>query len=167
MWNLSFTLHEILGLYTPLIVGCIAQLVFLALPVDLKNWDDDLHNVLTYASVQMFVAGFIFIAIPIWMEVFHLETKGGAILVLSSGFLAIFRALRFIPLENTNPIPLPREKPSTVQFSEFYTPIRMHLLAEVSTLDPAGKARYEQIKERIVRRRPEKHESGSVSLKHG
>jgi hypothetical protein len=167
MWNLSLTLHEILGLYTPLIVGCMAQLVFLALPVDLKNWDDDFLNVMTYASVQMLVAGLIFIAIPIWMEVFHLETKAGAILILSSGFLAIFRSLRFIPLENTHPIALPREKPSTVQFSEFDTPIRMRLLAEASTLDPAGKARYEQIKERLVRRRPEKYESGPASLKHG
>lgn len=158
-YTIQLWFHEFLSVYMPVIVGCLAQFFFLLLPVDLKNWNDDLLNVLTYMGVQIFVAGIIFIGIPLSFELYSLPLAVYFYILLLVGLFSWFKAIKTIPLEATS-LGTPSEptlKRPSVQFNELMDPARMALLVEAANSGTNdGGTRYLQIKERLMRRKPEK-----------
>ena len=54
--------------YIGVFLGAIVQAVFLLLPIDFKNWEDDSLYVLTYVAFQGLTAAFIFILFPLFLS---------------------------------------------------------------------------------------------------
>lgn len=150
------TLAEIVEIYLPAFIGALAQLFFLMLPVDLKNWADDDINILTYIGVQMFVACFIFIGIPKAFELYSLSTKTSIYILILVGVLGFIRVTKMIPLEATHLAAITVKRKPALTFNDFYDNQRMYALSEISLNSLDGPARYKKIKERIAFRKPEK-----------
>lgn len=150
------TLAEIIEIYMPAIIGAVAQIFFLLLPVDLKNWKDDDLNILTYIAVQIGVACVIFIGIPTVFELYSLGWKLELYLVTFVGILGWLRVTKLIPLEATAVSTLVPPKKTAIQFQDFNENQRLLLLSEVSMNSLDGQERYKKIKERIALRKPEK-----------
>lgn len=150
---------ELLNLYFPLFGGAIAQSVFLLLPVDLRNWEDDMLNVLTYVGMQVFVACFVFIAIPMGMNVFQMSMKT-AVLVLAAVFIcAWLRALKIIPLEFTYPVTKIADIPLKHTFLEFRDPSRLRQMVELERIDRESGRRVVNLRERLLRKKAERADS--------
>lgn len=153
--NLNF-FAEIIEVYLPAFIGAVAQIFFLLLPVDFKNWIDDDLNVMTYVALQMLVAAAIFVGIPFCFELYDLSTRTAVYILLVVGVLGWVRAVRIIPLEATHLEPVIIKKKPGIVFNEFYENQRMFLLGEISQNAIDGQARYKNIKERLALRKPEK-----------
>lgn len=149
-------LADFVNTYLPACIGAIAQVVFLLLPVDLKNWDSDLLNVMTYIAVQMLVAAIIFVGIPITFELYELHTFTSFYILLVVAVLGFIRAIRMIPLEMTHVDPIIVERRAALSFNELYDNQRVNQLAAVTLSAPGGISRYIEIKERIAKRKPDK-----------
>lgn len=163
----EFEWHQLLGIYLPLSIGVVAQVVFLLLPVDLRNWRDDALNALTYISMQVFVAAVVFVAIPRLYGLFHLGAKGAFTLLLGVGFAATLRALRIIPLEGTHPVIATAPPPAVVLFTEFYDKDRLLHLAVLSESDPDDVRRIAAIKERVRKRGRDAVRGNALAPKSG
>jgi len=165
--NVDFDFSEILGLFLPLSIGIVAQLAFLWLPVDLRNWRDDTINACTYVSLQLFVAAIVFIAIPRLAAVYHLESKG-AFTLLSVVFVASWlRVVKIIPLEGTDPVRRFAPAPPTVLFTEFYDKDRLLKLSTLSESSPDDIRRIQRVKERVRKRGRESLRGGGLQAKTG
>ena len=151
----SVTLLDLLSNYLPLALGLVAQGVFLLLPVDLKNWRDDSLNALTYIAFQMFVSGLIFIAIPRYYNLYHLDGEAALILLCGIFFSTCVRVVLTIPLEGTSTTVKIQDPPPVINFTDFYDKSRLINLALLSEADPDDKIRIILIKERIRKRESE------------
>jgi hypothetical protein len=148
----KFQLDSIIGLYLPLSIGVIAQVVFLLLPVQLKNWRDDALNALTYISVQLFVACCLFVVFPRAAELFHLNDLQSFFVVCIVLVVSWFRVIQLIPLEGTSATVQVLPPPAQVGFTEFYDKVRLLSLASLSEYDPDDVRRIVLVKERIRKR---------------
>ena len=155
-------LSELIGLYLPVLIGCIAQTVFLLLPVNLRNWSDDFINVLTYAGIQVFAACLVFVALPRMSSMFHLSDRGSFFLLLTVFLASWVRALKLIPLEATSPVSRKYEPQPRLQFSEFFEPERLRMLAEISENDPHSSRASQSVREKLRRRKAEKSEGPMI-----
>lgn len=143
--------------YLPLCIGVVAQFVFLLLPVDIKNWEYDTLNVLTYVVMQMFSAAIIFVAIPVFFQLYHLQEFTHFYIVITVGMLAVFRCLRIIPLENTNIEAVIVKKEKGLDFREFFDPKRIAAMVENNTdFEPNKPERFALLRQRLARRKIEK-----------
>jgi uncharacterized membrane protein YhdT len=158
----SFDLHQLLGLYLPVSIGVVAQVAFLLLPVDLRNWRDDALNALTYVVMQLLVAAFVFVAIPRWYDVFHLGTPAAFSVLCVVFVIAVVRVLRIIPLEGTDPVLSVLPPPVAVLFTNFYDKDRLLKLALLSESDPDDLRRIVGVKERIRKRGRESLRDGGL-----
>lgn len=149
-------LADFVNTYLPLCIGAVAQFVFLLLPVDLKNWDSDLLNVMTYVVVQMFVAGLIFVAIPGVFELYELELFTSFYILLIVLLAGLIRAIRMIPLEMTHIEAVVVERKPALSFNELYDNQRIIQLNEVKVGAHDAMIRFMEIKEKIAKRKPEK-----------
>jgi hypothetical protein len=144
--------HELIGVYLPLSVGALAQIVFLALPVDLKNWRDDFVNALTYIGVQLVVASALFVVIPQVYDLFRLGTKANSLVLTGVFVAALFRCVKTIPLEGTSATVSLLAPPAIINFREFYDKARLLELSSLSEQDPKDVRRIANIKERVRKR---------------
>lgn len=149
---MNFELSQLIGLYLPLSVGVVAQVAFLLLPVQFKNWRDDSLNAMTYIALQMFVAAVVFVAIPRLWGIFHLNAQGAFLLLCVVLIAAWARVIRIIPLEGTSPVRVLAAPPPVVLFTEFYDKDRLLRLAALSEATPDDLRRIQRIKERIRKR---------------
>jgi hypothetical protein len=150
--GMNFELSQLIGLYLPVSIGVVAQIAFLLLPVDLKNWRDDTLNAMTYVALQLFVAAVVFVAIPRVFDIFHLDAKGAFLLLCVVLVSSWIRVIRIIPLEGTSPIRLEATSPPVVLFTDFYDKDRLLRLAALSESLPDDIRRIQRIKERIRKR---------------
>ncbi len=137
-------------------VACLIQCAFILLPVILKNWDDDLLNCLTYISIQIFVAGILFIIVPWVLELNKISFWYQVFFLIGSGFIAVFRIIKLIPLEFTFSIKLPAQKSVQLEFAEFYNSERQKLLYTLDFTGYDSELRYQSLRERLQRRKTEK-----------
>jgi hypothetical protein len=144
---------EFVVLRLPLVIGGISQSVFLLLPVDLHNWDDDDINALTYVGIQMFMAGLIFVAVPMLLDIFALGWMRALGIILFVMLLAVLRAYRIIPLEFSFPVIGKSEPPRRIDFLEFNNAQRVRALSELNVNDPVQSRRFDSIRERLARKR--------------
>jgi hypothetical protein len=130
--------------------GLIFQALFLFLPVDLKNWHDDLLNVLTYFAVQSFSAGILFFILPELIDVYHLSWAQGSYLFLCLNCLAFIRVVFKIPLERSYPVTAEVQAVQKVVFGDLYTEDKVMLL-DSATSQVQSNARVERIRQQLVR----------------
>jgi hypothetical protein len=130
--------YKLLNVGFPLLLGMVVQGIFLSLPVNLKNWDEDLLSVFTYVGFQGLAAGVIFILFPRVLGVFQLNVFWTIAMVGGVCFLATFRTLKLIPLENTYPIlPVSSQHTLKLNFSlDFNDLERMRALSELDYNNP-------------------------------
>lgn len=139
--------------YSALLLSVVAQISFLVLPVNLRNWDDDFENVLTYIGFQLLAATFFFVMIPRALGGYHLGPFGIAVSLGGVFLAAVVRCLKLIPLEFTDIVVQPAQPGQRVDHSEFHTPTRLHLLSKISLHEADAPQRIEEIVERLSRKR--------------
>jgi hypothetical protein len=144
---------EFVGLQLPIVIGTLSQIVFLLLPVELHNWDDDDVNALTYVGIQMFMACAIFVGVPVVLDIFTLGAMRALAVILFVMILAFVRAYRIIPLEFSFPVNGKVEPPRRVDFLDFNNANRIRALSELSVNDPSQSRRFSAIRERLTRKR--------------
>lgn len=137
--------------YSELVIGAVVQVLFLLLPINFKNWDDDLIHVLTYVAIQGFAGAFIFIMVPAFLEITVLQNNTLVCLMCSICILAALRALRIIPLEFTYPVKQELIPHSPIQFNEFYNEKRFANLKGFSYDLPDAEIRYNAFREKLLR----------------
>ncbi len=146
--SISFTyLNEYLCYF----IGGLIQIIFILLPVTLKNWEDDALNALSYVSFQLFFAAIIFIVAPWIFEVKTVTLWSQSLLFFGTGFVAIFRVIKLIPFEFTFPIKLPVAQNKNIVFTGFNTRERHNLLLTLNYEDVDAQYRYNSIRERLIR----------------
>ena len=145
--------------YIGVFLGAIVQAVFLMLPIDFKNWQDDSLYVLTYVAFQGAAAAFIFILVPFLLEIRSLQVNTLVALLIGICILAAIRATRIIPIEFTFPLKEKVIPAKPILFNEFYDANRYSILADFSFDLPDGELRYNEFKERLMRTRAEDNES--------
>jgi hypothetical protein len=163
----GFELAQLIGLYLPLSVAALAQIVFLFLPIDLRNWDDDSLNVATYVVLQMFVAGLLFVVMPRLSDLFFLDARMAFYVLATVGFLGLVKALRQIPLEKTAPVLKQVQGLPYVNFAEFYDKDRLLQLALLSEADVDDVKRIRNIKERLRKRGRDSARGNALAPKLG
>lgn len=156
-------LSQVFGVYLPLFIGALAQLVFLWLPVKLSNWTDDLLNVLTYMCIQVFVACVLFVGLPRLFDLFRLDDIPAFFLLVGVTTLSLMRALKLIPLEFTHARALNKPAPIRLNFDEFYEPERLRMIAESTERAKDPMRTYITLRECLWRRKPEKSEGPASS----
>jgi hypothetical protein len=132
------------------ICGLLFQGLFLFLPVDLKNWHDDLLNVLTYFAVQSFSAAVLFFLLPGIVGAYELSWPQGCYLFLVLNTLALFRVIQKIPLERSYPVTAEVEAVQKIVFGDLYTDDKLALL-EAATAQAESNRRVERIRSQLVR----------------
>ena len=142
--------------YVYYIVACFIQFAFILLPVILKNWDDDVLNCLTYISIQIFIAGILFIIVPWILELNKISYWSQIFFLISTAFITLFRIIKLIPLEFTFSIKLPSQKSVQLEFAEFYNSERQKLLYTLDFSSYDSELRYQSLRERLQRRKTEK-----------
>jgi hypothetical protein len=150
---------EYLLAYIGVFIGAVVQAIFLLLPVDFKNWEDDVLYVLTYISIQGLAGAFIFILVPSILEIRGLQTNTLVGVIISICILAAFRALKIIPLEFTFPVKQATIIQKRIMFNEFYEAKRFAILAEIPFDFPDAEVRYNAFRERLTRTRAEDNET--------
>ncbi|APJ03020.1 hypothetical protein [Silvanigrella aquatica] len=150
---------ELILAYVGVFIGAIVQALFLLLPVDFKNWEDDSTYVLTYVAIQGLSGAFIFILVPYLLEIRGLQTNTLVGVIIGICILAALRALKIIPLEFTFPIKAPVITEKRLLFTDFYEAQRYLSLGEFSFELPDGEYRYNEFRERLKRTRAEDNES--------
>ncbi len=150
---------EYLLAYVGVFIGAVVQIIFLLLPIDFKNWDDDSLYVLTYVAIQGLTGSFIFILVPSVLEIRGLQTDTLIGVIGGICIFAAFRALKIIPLEFTFPIKQAAITQKRIMFNEFYEAKRYLVLAEFPFDLPDGEVRYNAFRERLTRTRAEDNES--------
>lgn len=150
---------EYLLTYVGVFIGTVVQVIFLLLPVEFKNWEDDSLYVLTYIAIQGLAGALIFILIPSLLEIKSLQTNSLVGVIISICILAAFRALKIIPLEFTFPVRIVSIIQKRILFNEFYEAKRYAVLAEIPFDLPDGEIRYNKFREKLTRTRTEDNES--------
>lgn len=150
---------EYLLAYIGVFIGAVVQTIFLMLPIDLKNWEDDTLYVLTYVGIQGLTGAFIFILVPSLLEIRGLQTNTLVGVLVSICLLAALRALKIIPLEFTFPVKQDAIIEKRILFNEFYEAKRYTVLAEFPFDLPDGEIRYNAFREKLTRTRAEDNES--------
>ncbi len=147
-----------LSLYLSFVIGVICQFVFLLLPVTLRNWDDDLLNVLTYVSFQLLAACFLFVGFPSLFGLYRVN-NGLALGIMGIVFmLGWLRAFRIIPLEFTYPIVRAPAQMIKLSFQEFNDIVRLRQIADFVRVEKEAGRRVGNLKERLLRKRAERQE---------
>lgn len=147
MHHITFYLIEYL---TYFVGGCI-QILFILLPVTLKNWEDDSLNSLTYIFFQVFVAGMIFIIAPWVLEVKIVSFWAQIALLGSTGIVALLRVIKLIPLEFTYPTKLIIFQSPSIFFEGFNTNERYLALYELDFQEADAELRYNKFRETLLR----------------
>lgn len=137
--------------YIDYLLGLVLQFMFIFLPINLKNWDDDLLNCLTYVLFQVFVAAFLFIVCPWVLGFKSITTWTQVCLVLGTGFFALGRILFLIPLEFTYPVPIPQTTKISFEFSDFRTLERYGKLYDLDFQEADAFTHYCSLREKLVR----------------
>ena len=137
--------------YLCFFIGAAIQLIFIALPIVLKNWDDDALNALTYVSFQLFISSIIFIIAPWIFDVKTTTPWAQMFFIFGTGFIALFRILKIIPLEFTYPIKLPVIVVNNPKFNEFNTNERQKLLLKLDFQEADAQLRYNALREKLIR----------------
>jgi hypothetical protein len=133
---------EYLFAYIGIVIGAVVQTIFLLLPIDLKNWEDDILYALTYVGIQGVAGSFIFILVPSLLEIRGLQTNTLVAVIIGICLLAAFRVLKIIPLEFTFPIKQTPIVEKRIMFNEFYDGKRFAVLSEFPFDLPDGEFRY-------------------------
>jgi multidrug transporter EmrE-like cation transporter len=145
----TFYRDELQALLT-FLCGFVLQLFFLFLPVDLKNWHDDLLNVITYLAVQGFSAGVLFFFLPEVIGAYSLSWGQGVYLFLVLSTLALLRSIQKIPLERSYPVTAEIDAVQKIVFGDLYTEEKSQLL-EAATTQMQANMRVERIRAQLVR----------------
>lgn len=130
--------------------GIAFQFLFLWLPVDLKNWHDDLLNVLTYLAVQSFSAGVLFFILPSVIGAYSLSWSQGSYLFLVLNVIALLRVVWKIPLERSYPVTAEVEALKKIVFNDLYGEEKSTLIDMASAL-PEANHRVERVRQQLVR----------------
>ncbi|MGY3803720.1 hypothetical protein ACWNT8_06655 [Pigmentibacter ruber] len=146
-------------MYVGVFIAVIVQAIFLLLPINLKNWEDDYLYVLTYIALQGISACFLFILVPFFLEIRSLQTNTLCFVVIGVCIIAALRAIKIIPLEFTFPSTLPVISVPKIEFSDFHNQQRYSDLADFSFEDADGELRYNQFRERLLKTRAEDNET--------
>lgn len=145
--------------YLPIISGCLAQIVFLFIPISISHWAENTIVVVTYSGIQTFMGGLFFVALPIWTGLPPL-TNSAAFFVLIAIFLASSaRALKLVHGNQSPAVANPLSaavRPLTLELEDFLTDQRQRRLSEISSNEITGQLAFEGIRERLVKRKPEK-----------
>ena len=150
---------EYLLAYIGVFIGAVVQVIFLLLPIDFKNWEDDTLYVLTYIAIQGLAGAIIFILVPSLLEIRGLQTNTLIGIIIGVCILAAFRALKIIPLEFTFPVKQELVPQKRIMFNEFYEANRYAVLADIPFDLPDGEVRYNAFREKLMRTRAEDNES--------
>lgn len=150
--SLYNAIAEFFGLYFPIILGVVSQVVFLSFPVALQNWHDDDLYALTYVGFQMFMAAVIFIAVPIFLDAFVIGWWRGLAILLGVMAIAALRVYRMVPLEGSFPVILPKEVVKPVEFLDFNVPLRTRALAELRATSREEERRFQEVRGMLSRR---------------
>ncbi|WP_186645632.1 hypothetical protein [Fluviispira vulneris] len=145
--------------YMAIFIGIIIQSVFLMLPIDFKNWDDDSLNVMTYVALQVFVGGLLFVISPWFFESSRLSGFTLVGFFGTIGILAVAKALKIIPLEFTHAVKEQIHIPKKINFFEFFYTKRMLELGEIPFDQADAEIRYNAFRERLVRTRADENET--------
>jgi hypothetical protein len=130
--------------------GLLFQAFFLWLPIELKNWHDDLLNILTYLAVQSFSAGILFFILPTVIDVYYLSWTQGSYLFLVLNTVAFLRVIAKIPLEKSFVVTAEVEAVERIVFSDLYSDDKAALIDAASSRDEAN-FRVERIRQTLVR----------------
>ncbi|MES2615052.1 MAG: hypothetical protein V4591_06525 [Bdellovibrionota bacterium] len=144
--------------YIGYFIGALIQIVFILLPVTLKNWEDDFINSLSYIAFQIFVAGLIFIISPWVLEVEQVSLWTQTFLVVGTAFIASFRTIRIIPFEFADPVKRTARIAESLIFDKFYTDERRDVLESFDFQKCDGLLRYNALREKLIRLKNAKEE---------
>ncbi|NBO36994.1 hypothetical protein EBU99_00220 [bacterium] len=150
--------------YLPVTAAISAQFVFLMLPVNLRTWRRDSLNAWTYAGIQLFVAGLLFIVIPVAFGLFKLSSSAILVALLFVFLGSWWRIVKSIPLEATFPVTPDLIEQPTVSFDSFYNADRLRQLGELPTDDPSALQRHRALRELLVRRRVDRNMGDSDDI---
>jgi hypothetical protein len=155
--------HALFGLfaeYVTYFIFILIQLVFILLKVTFKNWSDDFLNVLTYLSFQLFFACVLFIGIPPFLNVPLISHYMQYTILGSVALLSLLRVFYVIPLDFSKLFIEKVNSLSKIDFGSFFSIERLRQLQSIDFQQPDADMRYNKIKERLLRVRPD---SNSVS----
>ena len=130
--------------------GVLFQAFFLWLPIELKNWHDDLLNILTYLAVQSFSAGILFFILPTVIDVYQLSWSQGSYLFLVLNTIAFLRVIWKIPLEKSYVVTAEIEAVERIVFNDLYSDDKLLLIDSASAREEAN-FRVERIRQTLVR----------------
>ena len=145
---------EYIGYY----IGGVIQIVFILLPVLLKNWDDDSINATTYIAFQILVACIIFIFAPWLFELRPLPIWCQVLIIVSTAFISLFRTIHIIPFEHTEPLKLTGLQYTKIAFAGFYTSEKREFLESLDFKNVDAMYRYNEFREKLARLRKEQSE---------
>ncbi len=146
-------LVEFFALYFPIVLGVVSQIVFLAFPVALQNWQDDDLYAFTYVGIQTLMAAAIFVGVPIMLDVFVLGWCRGLWVLMVVMIAASIRVYRIVPLELSFTAILKSEPVRPIQFADFGSALRSRALAELHMTDFEEARRYRNVRETLSRKR--------------
>lgn len=130
--------------------GLVFQLLFLLLPVDLKNWTQDLLSILTYLAVQSFSAGILFFVLPSAIGVYELSWSQGSYLFLCLNMVAFLRVVWKVPLERSYPVTAEVEAVKPIVFHDLYHEDKVALI-DAATAQVEANERLGRIRAQLVR----------------
>ncbi len=157
--NMALYILQFFFDYLCYFIGGIIQILFILLPVSLKNWSEDYLNCMTYISFQLVIAGILFIIAPWVLEATLVSTWTYILLIGFVALIAIFRVIKAIPFELTHPITLKILFLEKLDFSEFYNSTRFTFLSSSEYLEGDGKIRYNALRESLIRLKKDKSKS--------
>ncbi|WGL59017.1 hypothetical protein QEJ31_10845 [Pigmentibacter sp. JX0631] len=146
-------------MYVGVFIAVIVQAIFLMLPINLKNWEDDYLYVLTYIGLQGVSAGILFILVPFFLEIRSLQTNTLCFVIIGVCVIAALRAIKIIPLEFTFPATAPVIPAPKILFTDFHNQQRYSNLSDFSFEEADGELRYNQFRERLLKTRAEDNET--------
>jgi hypothetical protein len=161
--NMLVTIQSEFNEYFSYFILILIQFIFLLLPVNLKNWDDDLWNCITYIAMQCFIASVLFIITPWIFEMKELSVWQQIGLIGSISFIGLLRVIKLIPLEFTFTVKLDATKSPKLEFLDFFTPYRQRYLHSLDFTNYTGEMRYQDFREKLIRLKLKKSSNKSDS----
>lgn len=137
--------------YLTYIIGSFIQILFILLPVNLKNWEDDSINSASYIGLQIFASCIVFLFSPWFFDVKIVSFWTKVWLIFGTGIVAFFRVVKLIPLEFTYPDTIKLVQPMKLEFEGFFSNERYALLKSLDFGEADANMRYNALREKLIR----------------
>lgn len=139
--------------FIPILCALIAQCVFFIPSLGITTWRSNVLNALTYAAIQTFLAGLMFIFLPYVFGVLDLSVTLSIFVLISVFMMSCWRLLLSTPLEATEAVSPQVIAPSQISFDSFHIPERLSQKTDDPSQEISEIQRHTALREMLIRRR--------------